>query len=118
VLSDDASGSGANGQSSIEVTLTVLEAMEEPGYIGIGWGKQEMKDAHIWFCQIDEASFSPAAFSDDCGNIDAATTKKDGSNVFSCCLAIGTVHRFPQCATPDSPLFYELEVTGKYGCDH
>jgi hypothetical protein len=82
--------------------------MEEPGYIGIGWGQQEMLGAHIWFCKVNESKFNPDAFSEDC------TVPAGGSDLFSCCLAIGTLHNAPQCVTHDSPIFYELEVKGKW----
>lgn len=127
VMVTDGDGSGTG--RSIEVTLSFLEEMEEPGYIGIGWGKQEMRGAHIWFCTVNDDAFAAAkgrGMPESCsatgdtqqivGGVpvlgDNATSVSNGADLVSCCLAIGTLHNAPQCASPSDAVFYSLEVTG------
>mmetsp|Transcript_13448 Transcript_13448/g.25308 ORF Transcript_13448/g.25308 Transcript_13448/m.25308 type:complete len:1223 (+) Transcript_13448:3-3671(+) len=97
---------------SILVTLSVLEEMEDPGFIGIGWGKQEMKGAQIWFCTVNQGVFhaSKGDFPEDCS---ARQQNEDGSNnanLFSCCVASTSSYHVPQCLKPGDSNYYELEV--------
>jgi len=102
-----------NTVDTIDVTLRALEEMEEPGYIGIGWGKQVMNGANIWFCTINEDAFyAHGDLPDKCPttNRKTGTGTPDGPAMFSCCLAPGTNHKAPVCSQSTDDLYYELEV--------
>lgn len=99
------------------MTLSFLEQMQEPGYIGIGWESQVMKGAHMWFCTVNEEEFGEIRdnMPEDCRErfLDSEDEEDDlAATLFSCCLAIGTLHNAPQCVQPDDArAYYELEVT-------
>ena len=95
-------------ETTIDVSLTVTEEMEGPGYIGIGWGQQRMNGAHIWFCSLNFTELmSMEGMPDECS---ANTTTSLRENAFSCCLAPGTHHNVPVCAEPGDEIYYTLEV--------
>jgi hypothetical protein len=97
---------------TIEIVLTANEKMGGPGFIGIGWGKQEMKGAEIWFCRVDSEAFDDSQ-SNKCTSIesDQPDSSDDTSKpMFTCCVAPGGLHRIDGCAGLDDDVFYELEL--------
>lgn len=95
-------------ETTIDVSLTVMEEMEGPGYIGIGWGKQGMNGAHIWFCPVNFGELmAMGGIPNKCS---ANMTDSLKRNVFSCCLAPGTHHNAPVCSEPGDEPYYTLDV--------
>lgn len=95
-------------QTTIDVTLSIQEPMEGPGYLGIGWEELAMKGAHIWFCTVDNDSLQAyLPLPSDC----TAPNATSPSPMFSCCLAPGTYHEKPLCSKSSDDLFYSLEIT-------
>ena len=113
---------------SITVTMQVQEEMENPGFIGVGWRKQVMLNAEIWFCQVNDDVFygtaseegiSTADDDDDKGgNVmcpeedeDESATATSNKAMFSCCLRRGGNQQLNRCSQDDSDqVYYELEV--------
>jgi hypothetical protein len=92
---------------TIEVTVKANELMQDPGYIGIGWGSQQMNGAEIWFCTINKDEFKDkGTLPDECPRNRANL----GETMFSCCVAPGTLHGIPRCAVPGDEIFYPIEV--------
>ena len=101
-------GEGRN----IEVTVSANEIMEGAGYIGIGWGKQEMNGAEMWFCTVNKNLFpSRGALPRDCQSSGRDSSNDDTrESMFSCCVARGGLHAVPACADLGDDVFYELDV--------
>lgn len=68
-----------------------------------------MLGAEIWFCTVnDQAMKSLGPFPDECV---LQTEKTEREELFSCCVAPGTMHNAPVCSGVDAPIYYDLEVT-------
>jgi hypothetical protein len=92
---------------TIEVTVKANELMQDPGYIGIGWGSQQMSSAEIWFCTINTDEFKDkGTLANECPRNRANL----GETMFSCCVTPGTMHGIPRCAVPGDEIFYPVEV--------
>jgi hypothetical protein len=96
---------------TIEIALMANEKMDGPGFMGIGWGKQEMNGAEIWLCRVNTDAFSSQ--SNKCPSLesDQPSFVGDTSNpMFRCCVAPGGVHTVYGCAVLGDDVFYELEL--------
>lgn len=94
---------------SIDVTMAVNDAMDGPGFIGVGWRKRQMQGAHIWWCTIDADVFDTQDEPDTC-SLDPPGDTTQERHVFSCCLSVGGLHFIPPCLEETDPIFYPLEV--------
>lgn len=99
---------------TIDVTLSITEEMEGPGYLGIGWEKSVMNGAQIWFCTVnEEVRKSLEPLPTECDELPKAIIGNSSfaqESAFTCCLAPGTHHNKPECSDPSNDPFYELEV--------
>jgi len=91
-------------RSTIEVTMTINERMDEPGFIGVGWRKQKMKGAEIWFCTVNEHLLGSEEYAASCNGASDKVNSK--AKLFSCCVCEGGLHIQPVC----SDSFYDLTV--------
>ena len=98
---------------TIDLTLKVDEMMEGPGFIGIGFNKQIMNDAEIWYCWINEEEYekliqSNESLDDECPS---PSTISSVVPMFKCCLTQGGLHVLGGCSNPqDDDVYYGLEV--------
>uniref|UniRef100_A0A7S1B5D1 Cytochrome b5 heme-binding domain-containing protein n=1 Tax=Corethron hystrix TaxID=216773 RepID=A0A7S1B5D1_9STRA len=89
--------------NELEITLHLKEAMIGNGFLGVGMGKQVMRDAEIWFCTV-ESKTSESSFSSICNS-------QEDDRIFSCCLTKGHGHHAPICINSRiGGMHYELDV--------
>ena len=99
--------SSTENGGEIDVIVTANEKMEDPGFIGVGWGAQVMNGAEIWFCTVsDDVFYSDVDLCPKKHNTERMLSA--GKPAFSCCLAAGN-HALA-CRNSGDDTYYELEV--------
>ena len=107
---DEPTFSELQADPSLRRTVDVMLSapMAGPGFLGVGWRSQTMRGAEIWVCRVLQDAWDDVEDSgkSDCNDSFDITTQAP----LMCCVAPGTGHAQPRCATSNDEVFYELEI--------